>query len=537
MFDLSILIPARNEMFIGRTIEDILEKIEGKTEVIAVLDGYTTPIPEIPTDPRVKILKYDTSIGQRAATNRACEQSTAKYVMKIDAHCAFDQGFDVKMLEAIKGHDNWTMSPLMKNLHAFDWKCKKCGNRWYQAPTPLECLMPDGTTKNTKCDSREFERVIVWQGKRSPNSVSYCFDSEPHFQYFGEFSKRPEGQGDITPSMSLQGSCFMLTSDKYWELKICDEEFGSWGSQGIEVAVKTWLSGGQVMINHKTWYAHMFRTRGGDFGFPYPQNSSGKAKKTARDLFFYNKWEKQIHPLHWLVEKFWPVKGWTDEDLMRLKLGNNKGIIYYSDNQLDPVIMEACQKQILKSGLPVVSATLKKTNFGKNIHFPTLKRGSYALFKQILAALEHSSEEIIFFCEHDVFYHPSHFEFTPTETDVFYFNNEVEKVDWFTGKSVRVDKCEQLSGLCVFRETALKWVREKMQQLETNGFDGHYEPRGIRKSFRSKEPNIDIRHDKNQTPTKWSPDQFRNPENAKGWTEGTCPEWAIDEIPWPFKVA
>ena len=26
-------------------------------------------------------------------------------------------------------------------------------------------------------------------------------------------------------------------------------------------------------------------------------------------------------------------------------------------------------------------------------------------------------------------------------------------------------------------------------------------------------------------------------ENAKGWTEGTCPEWAINELPWPFKIA
>ena len=34
--DLSILIPARNEMFLRRTIEDILEHMEGDTEIIAV---------------------------------------------------------------------------------------------------------------------------------------------------------------------------------------------------------------------------------------------------------------------------------------------------------------------------------------------------------------------------------------------------------------------------------------------------------------------------------------------------------------------
>jgi hypothetical protein len=76
------------------------------------------------------------------------------------------------------------------------------------------------------------------------------------------------------------------------------------------------------MVNHKTWYAHMFRTQGGDFGFPY--HISGHqvrdAKRTAKDLFFKNKWDKQIHPLNWLVEKFWPVPGWKDEDLRQLKI-------------------------------------------------------------------------------------------------------------------------------------------------------------------------------------------------------------------------
>jgi hypothetical protein len=98
---------------------------------------------------------------------------------------------------------------------------------------------------------------------------------------------------------------------------------GSWGSQGIEVACKFWLTGGRVVINHRTWYAHMFRTQGGDFSFPYPQKESKvqEAKKKARELFFNNKFDKAIYPLSWLVEKFWPVKGWTEEDLKKLKEG------------------------------------------------------------------------------------------------------------------------------------------------------------------------------------------------------------------------
>ncbi len=60
------------------------------------------------------------------------------------------------------------------------------------------------------------------------------------------------------------------------------------------------------MVNRKTWYAHMFRTKGGTFGFPYELsgNQVERAKKMARDLFFNNKWEKQVKPLSWLLDKF-----------------------------------------------------------------------------------------------------------------------------------------------------------------------------------------------------------------------------------------
>ena len=196
--------------------------------------------------------------------------------------------------------------------------CYHCGWKKYQGPTPIKCDQCGKTDK--------IKRKIVWVGKHNPQSTSYCFDSTPHFQYFEDWKHRPayakdKEQKGLTETMSLQGSCWMLTRDKYWELGICDENFGGWGSQGIEVAVKTWLSGGTILVNHKTWYAHMFRTQGGDFGFPYPMSGKDqeKAKSYARNLFFNNNWPKQVRPLSWLVEKFWPVKGWTEEDLQKLK--------------------------------------------------------------------------------------------------------------------------------------------------------------------------------------------------------------------------
>jgi hypothetical protein len=479
-------------MFLARTIEDILANVEADTEVIALLDGQWAD-PPIPQNDRVNVIYIPEAIGQRAATNLACKMSKAKYVMKVDAHCGFDKGFDRKMIEAFKETgDNVTMIPTMRNLWAFDWKCYKCGWKKYQGPTPTKCDQCGDTT--------HMRRKMIWKGKERPQSNSYCFDAEPHFQYneaykhteeykngaiigyklsfnkpslssgiinlltdftnshhfsgglyhfwggedmtmnamsfpsinnsgsigtpkvfdvgdelkmngiatspiftevvkdrdsFSSTSRQGGNQpsiGDtvcesffsepstpsvttfinssspipttrkcinsdvikelnnilggefvynektssfhnesvaltpiydkkITETMSIQGSCFMMTREKYWELDICGEEFGSWGNQGIEVACKTWLSGGRVLVNHKTWYAHMFRTQGGDFGFPYPQSGKQVAntKKKVKDLFWDSKWDKSIRPLSWLVERFWPVTGWTEDFLNKLK--------------------------------------------------------------------------------------------------------------------------------------------------------------------------------------------------------------------------
>ena len=155
-----------------------------------------------------------------------------------------------------------------------------------------------------------------------------------------------------------------------------------------------------------------------------------------------------------------------------------------------------------------------------------MKRGYPAMFKQIMAALEHSKDDYIFFLEHDVWYSPTHFDFTPPDKNIFYFNNNVWKVDLQTGKAVKVDKCEQLSGMCVYRETALKWVREKYNQILSSGFDRHFEPQNIvRGGWESQQPNLDIRHDGTLTPARWTKEEFRNQENTKGWTE------AENEIP------
>lgn len=564
--DLSILIPARNEMWLSRTVQDILENIEGDTEVIVIADG-SWPDPPINDHPRVHLIYHPVSIGQRAATNEAARISQAKYLIKCDAHCAFDKGFDVKLMADMQ--DDWTMVPIMRNLHAFDWVCDNCGDRRYQGPTPTSCA---------KCDNKtSFHRDVRWIAKNNPQSTTYCFDSEPHFQYFNDFKSRSEYKNNIplTETMSLQGSFFMCTRKKYHELNLCDEAFGSWGSQGIEVAVKTWLSGGRVVCNHKTWYGHMFRTQGGDFGFPY--ELSGRqvqaAKKFARDLFFTNSWPLQLRPLTWLLDKFWPVPGWTEEE--REKLRNRKspaaravssvpapieeskavvitepvlkpaterkpriGMVYYTDSQLNEAIASAVLTNLVEvcNGHDVVSVSLKPLKFGKNICLD-LRRGHLAMAKQQLTGLQWLEADIAYMVEHDVLYPKSHFDFIPPRKDVFYYDLNWWKVRVDDGQALHF-KAKQVSGLCAHKDILIEYYENRVRLIESGEIGGrrHFEPGGSNyrdgynkltkhgfETWFAKIPHVDIRHKTAVTRNIFDPSGYRN--QVVDWT-------LADEIPY-----
>ena len=316
---LSVVIPARSEMFLARTIQDIIENSSEQTEVIAVLDGVWAD-PPINDHPRVNLIYLSESIGQRAATNLGVKLSRAKYVAKADAHISVDKDFDVKMLEAFKrSGDNVVMVPEMRNLHAFNWKCYSPGCDWEEYQGARRKICP-------KCGKRGKVRMkMIWRPRRGTHSRAYCFDSEPKFRYFQEYELREEyikdkQESNLTKSMSLQGSFFMATRENYWNLKLCDESLGNWGGQGIEVACKIWLSGGEVLVAHSTWYAHLFRTRH-DFTFPWPVSGRDqqRVKKNVKDLLWGGKYDKAIYPVSKIVEQFWPVPGWSDEQLKQLK--------------------------------------------------------------------------------------------------------------------------------------------------------------------------------------------------------------------------
>jgi len=293
MKDLSILIPARHEEFLQRTIDDVYAHSLADIEVLVALDNWENPPPVLAD------VVITTAKGQRGATNELCKLAKGKYVMKLDAHCSMAMGFDKALLEDID--DLTTIVPSIGNLHAYDWVCPQ-GHRHFQGKYE----------KCDQCDSSELTKDIKWEIIPHPIRSSFYFDTALHFQYCPE-----ETPGLVHETMSIQGSCFVISKERYFDLNICDESFGSWGQQGTEVACKSWLSGGRVLSSRKTFYGHQFRETE---GFPYENKVEDifAAQKFSRELFLKDRWDKAIHPLSWLIEKFGYQGDWTPEKVKEL---------------------------------------------------------------------------------------------------------------------------------------------------------------------------------------------------------------------------
>jgi len=202
-----------------------------------------------------------------------------------------------------------------------------------------------------------------------------------------------------------------------------------------------------------------------------------------------------------------------------------KGIVYYTHNRCEERILQTCRNQLDCRGndFPIVSVSQFPIPWGENV-VVDFEPSILSMFKQILIGLETIKTDIVFQCEHDVLYHPSHFDFTPPKKDVYYFNLNVWAVDAVSGQALYYDGMKMTSGLVAYRDILLEHYEKKIKWIEEVGKFSHnlmgYEPgkktskgRGYDydwDTFRSEKPNIDIKHDLNITRKRFEIKQYKS---------------------------
>jgi hypothetical protein len=204
------------------------------------------------------------------------------------------------------------------------------------------------------------------------------------------------------------------------------------------------------------------------------------------------------------------------------------------------------------SGLPVTSCSLQPINFGNNVVLEGHVRSYPTMLRQIILALETAKEDVVFFTEHDVLYHPSHFRLNIERDDVYYYNINNWRWLYPDGILTSFDGLSSLSALYCNRELAIKHFNYRLkvaidQQLDPNR---SREPRWARKfgyepgtkkcktggitdedyvKTTSEYPNIDIRHGGNFSRPYIRKEQFKT-------VPSTWKEAIVDDIPgWNLK--
>lgn len=220
------------------------------------------------------------------------------------------------------------------------------------------------------------------------------------------------------------------------------------------------------------------------------------------------------------------------------------GAIYYSDNRPDPLIINVCQNQLRRAfdENKIVSVTLKPMNFGNNIVLPNRDRSYPTMITQILTALETSTADYVYFLEHDVLYHESHFTLSPVRDDIYYYNVNNWRWRWGTDIAITYDYLASLSMMCCNRELAIRHYKLRIEKMIEQKLDEHRsrEPRWARRwgyepgtklkrkggftdegyeIWRSEYPNIDIRHSKTFSKPKTTLEEFKH-KPLDSWVEG-----------------
>lgn len=247
---ISVIIPARQEPYINKTIKSLYDNAAGKIEVIVVLDGEAAEI-----DERAKVIFHPKPLGRRICMNEAAAIARGEYLLHIDAHCSMTPAWDKKLI-ATCGQKSLVVS-IISTMDENTWKIKPKHNYTF-----------------VYLDENLIER---WWGKY----------------------KRLEDCERIEETMALTGCGWLITKNYYWELGGCDESLGELGHLGPEWALKVWCNGGKLLLRTDVYCGHVFACHSNKIQPYTPQKISDYDFKNLMEVKYGSR-------IQWLKEKFNP---------------------------------------------------------------------------------------------------------------------------------------------------------------------------------------------------------------------------------------
>lgn len=291
MIELSVVIPNRNSPYTAKTIEGVLKNAGCEVEVIVNVDEiWPDPLVE---DKRVHYIHHSAPIGLRAGVNACVALAKGKYIMKSDDHVMFGKDFGKILIE---NHPNIqsVQIPRRYALNPEDWKIEERTDNKY----PIDYMYIDFPRKGKAHD--DGMHGVPWKARRE---------------------ERKDILIDATPSM--QGSCYFMTKYHFDNFLggLSEEGYGQFSQEAQEIGFKTWLGGGLVMVNKKTWYAHLYK--GNKHGRFYKMpGGTVEASSWSAEYWLNNRWEGRKHDFAWFINEMFPsMPSWPEnweEEIRRM---------------------------------------------------------------------------------------------------------------------------------------------------------------------------------------------------------------------------
>lgn len=299
MDKVSIIIPSRNEKYLKRTLDNIYENATGDFEVLVGFNG-PTDYPLIGNYPNLTMIYESQDIGLKPMINKLANLANGKYIYKSDAHCAFGKGFD-EILQADM-QDDWIVTPRFYVLDKETWKWQD--ERFYDY-FYLCCPFTDPKGLRFKAGGHWPERTK----ERLPEPDDSVWPD-------GNFDHIVRPRIDETPQ--IHGSGWFVNRDYFLNILGGFPETDPFGhaQEPIWLGLKNWLIGGRLMVNKKTWYAHLHQDSK-DRGYPEDKAHTERtynetAKYWLLDTYMGNSFGGMKYRFDDFVDKFMPMPTWPE---------------------------------------------------------------------------------------------------------------------------------------------------------------------------------------------------------------------------------
>lgn len=305
MSKISIIIPARGESWFNlkRTLDSIYENATGEFEVIIGFDGACAFDGSYLFDHNIQTIDFPSVVGIKTNINAMAAMATGKYLFKLDAHCSVGKGFD-EILQADM-EDDWIVMPRFYVLNGDTWQWQeRNGQGEFYDYFYLCCPFTDPRGFRFKAGGHWPERTA----ERNPD----INNTDPDKTFRPLIDETPQ----------IHGSGWFIAKSHYFDGLGGFPNVDVYGhaQEPIWLALKNWLQGGKVMVNKKTWYAHMHQ-QGNKRGYTMDKEQENRSYAIAANTFMAD--PRMIG----FLEKFMPMPTWPENwrDLVaQWKEANNK---------------------------------------------------------------------------------------------------------------------------------------------------------------------------------------------------------------------